>query len=155
MKEWITCKSGGCTTWFDATSTVAFVDSWRKLQTFCKCEVSEWMILTVLFVFWRIIMIRSNSFVMIVSESWNRWKPTNWHRGGIDELLVNNNGRSWNFRWWQTMVRLSIVWPSFRLLVDIVWWMEKRQWNSLVWNWYQLRPCLASTKHGLELFHWH
>ena len=40
MKEWITCKSGECTTWFNGTS-VAFVDSWRKLQTFCKCEVSE------------------------------------------------------------------------------------------------------------------
>ena len=41
MKEWITCKSGECTTWFNGSS-VAFVDSWRKLQTFCKCEVDEW-----------------------------------------------------------------------------------------------------------------
>ena len=40
MNEWITCESGECQVWFNGTS-VPLVDAWRKLQVFCKCEVSE------------------------------------------------------------------------------------------------------------------
>jgi len=40
MSDWITCKSGECQVWFNGTS-VHLVDAWRKLQVFCKCEVSE------------------------------------------------------------------------------------------------------------------